>query len=418
MRINSFRRLLCLGLGLLLVLPATARAEVTSDAMPYVTVSDIHGKTIRLSRLIMGTDHLGKVPLSQTLEVLDEAARLGINAFDTAPIYANDIEAKLGQWVQRQQRNDLHVITKGGFPHDRGPGTYESRLRGSREQIVRNIREEVSASHRRLPRGIAIYLMHRDDADFNRYQRVKRAQTPVTTILDALSDPQLRSYYGMIGVSNWHTERVNQAKLAAASRPDRLQPLFNSPYFSLFEMGQTTIHSGGVQVTHADLMNPGFQPGVHLMTYSPLGGFSIVRPGWEAARARALSLQKTQDRYWGHVAEALFHPANARRYARAKAFTQGFNRTHRTTYTLDQMLNAYVMAHPRADFVVIGPRTVEQLRRTVQALALAKDLRRGDLDYLYDGAVPSPVTAKGALLPSGSANGVPTKKSGVEFAVH
>ena len=82
------------------------------------------------------------------------------------------------------------------------------------------------------------------------------------------------------------------------------------------------------------------------------------------------------------------------------------------------MLNAYVMAHPRADFVVIGPRTVEQLRRTVQALALAKDLRRGDLDYLYDGAVPSPVTPKGAFLPSGSANGVPTKKSGVEFAVH
>lgn len=355
--------------------------------MPRLPVGEPPGQSHHFSRLILGTDHLGKVPLAQTHAVLAEAVRLGINAFDTAPIYAGDIELKLGRWLRATGRDDLHVITKGGFPHDIGPGNYRSRLAGGVPTITAEVLEEARASRQRLGRPIALYLMHRDDGDFDSHHPIPRPQSPASDIVQALNDPRLRANFGLLGVSNWRTERVAEAR--AARRPGSLAPVANSPYFSLLEMGKTTIHTGGVQVTHAQMMDPHFQPGVKLMTYSPLGGFSIVRPGWAEAEAQARRLERTGDRYWGRLREAIFHPTNAARFRRAEAFTQRFNAKHHTHHSLDQVLHAYVLAHPRTDFVVIGPRTVAQLRRTVASLELAKALTPADLDELH-GGLPAP----------------------------
>ncbi|PKL77119.1 MAG: hypothetical protein CVV27_06785 [Candidatus Melainabacteria bacterium HGW-Melainabacteria-1] len=375
-------------LSAFLLASATGLQAQTSSPLPkmeYAEVCEKPGLCLRLSRLILGTDHLGKIPNEQTLQVLDEAAKLGINAFDTAPIYTDSIERRFGDWLKAQRRKDLHVITKGGFPKDIGPGSYRSRLNGTKEHITANILEEVQVSNLSYDAKIDIYLMHRDDADFQNYQRIKRPQTPVQTILEALSDPILRSQYVMVGLSNWETPRVEESQRVAQARPELVRPVCNSPYFSLLEMGAVTIHSGGVQVRHQDMMNPDFQAGVKLMSYSPLGGFSLFSKGWEQARQTALDLKNKKDRYWGHVYDALFHPANEKRYQRALAFTQRFNAKHRTNYTLDQMANAYALAHPRADFLIIGPRSIEQLRRSVQALELAKMLTPDDLEYLYNG---------------------------------
>lgn len=373
---------------LLLVLPLVTTWAQTSlwsgPAMEYIDVGDTPDQVRRMSKLIMGTDHLGKVPNEQTVEVLNEAVRLGINTFDTAPIYAESIEVRFGAWIRAQNRSDLHVITKGGFPRDLGPGTYYSRLRGTHEQMVANVFEQLRWSRKNYDDNIAIYLMHRDDDEFHDYGQTVRPRTPARSILAALSDPWLKRSYAMIGVSNWETARVKETQRAAAEHPELMRPVCNSPYFSLLEMGPVTIHSGGVQVTHADMMNPEFQKGVKLMTYSPLGGFSILSKGWEQAKQNALALKNARDRYWGNVHDAIFHEANEKRFHRAQKFTADFNTRHGTNFTLDQMFNAYVIAHPRTDFVIIGPRTVEQLRRTVQALELAKMLTPEDLDFLYN----------------------------------
>jgi aryl-alcohol dehydrogenase-like predicted oxidoreductase len=374
-----------LALTLLLLVVAVAMAQTFPPlpAMEYVEIGDRPGAVTKLSRLIMGTDHLGKIPNEKTLEVLNEAVKLGINVFDTAPIYTDSIEVRLGAWLRALNRSDLYVITKGGFPRDLGPGTYYSRLRGNKEQIAANVYGELRKSREQYDRPITIYLMHRDDADFQQYQPVERPRTPPIHIVEALSSPRLRENYLMIGLSNWETPRVEESQIVTAGRPDLLRPVCNSPYFSLLEMGSVTIHSGGVQVKHADMMNPDFQKGVKLMTYSPLGGFSIFSPGWETAKQRALDLKNNGDRYWGHVYDALFHEANEKRYFRALEFTKAFNARHGMNVTIDQIVNAYVLAHPRADFLTIGPRTVEQLRRTVQALQISKLLTPEDLEYLY-----------------------------------
>lgn len=409
----------------------------------------------KFSRLILGTDHVaagnwtqeGQKPPSEEAvrEVFTEAARLGINTFDTSPIYVESIENRLGKWIQdsKEQIKDpnfyhlpksnpdkkLYVISKGGFPFDLfylkklppgehsealkkklsetqvlpnpnpdpknwtslqhvPPGTYASRLFGSQSQITGHIAKELGDSYPQLNRDITIYLMHRDDGDFLNFSRVERPQTPVKTIMEALSDPQIRDKFWLLGWSNWTTKRVNESLELANKDQKLVQPILNSPYFSLFEMSGPTIHAGGVQVTHAEMMNLDFQKGIKFMPYSPLGGFSILdqeNPVWERARENAKRQADNGDAYWRNVYKAIFTPENEARFKRVVSFTQEYNSKNNTHYSVDQMVNAYALAHRRMDFLTIGPITVAELHRTVGALKLSKKLSREDLHYLYAG---------------------------------
>jgi aryl-alcohol dehydrogenase-like predicted oxidoreductase len=419
----------------------TAPCQGPGAAMEYVKVcgpDKVGGTACKcISRLVMGTDHLGNfweqwgfpegnnnTPAWKrkvdAQKMLDYAVDKGINLFDTAPIYADGIENTLGAWMQqRKQQNpglELYTLTKGGFPFDLGPGTYDSRLHGSRKEIIKNISEELQWSYPNLHGQIDFYLMHRDDIRFVDYvdrtygdeNGVPRAQTAAKLILEALSDDavhgdiphlkgkSIRSHYTWVGVSNWTTARVGEALQAAKNDPSLLPPVINSPYFSLFEMSGTyTIHSGGVEVTHAEMMNPAFQKGVLIMPYSPLGGFPIIDKGtaanqgkdaWDNARKVAKGLDNNQDRYWGNVYEALFTPENEQRFHRVYAISQTFT-LEGVKYSIDQWLNAYVLAHPRTDLLAVGPIKKEHIDRTAAALELARALRKRPdiLDWLYDG---------------------------------
>jgi len=113
--------------------------------MEYVQLCNpTNSECRRFSRLVMGTDHLaqaGWVSASQpepsighVHAVLDEAARWGINLFDTAPIYVGGVEFKFGKWrTERQTKvlqddfyvdpslnpdRTLYALSKGGFPFD------------------------------------------------------------------------------------------------------------------------------------------------------------------------------------------------------------------------------------------------------------------------------------------------------------
>jgi hypothetical protein len=76
--------------------PGARRAAAPLPPMEYAQLCEAPDRCLILSRLVLGTDHLGKMDSARTIEVLDEAVKLGINTFDTAPIYAETIEARLG----------------------------------------------------------------------------------------------------------------------------------------------------------------------------------------------------------------------------------------------------------------------------------------------------------------------------------
>lgn len=418
-----------------------------SNEMEYVKVCDKGRVCKSFSRLIMGTDHLAQSNWTkegqpepseeQVFEILDEAVRLGINFFDTSPVYVGNIENKVGKWLKLRRRTSssnsqqkLYVLSKGGFPFDllylrklpagihskeltssltkQGilapnlnqqpdgsvslsevpPGTYASRLYGSKDVIKDRIAEEIGHTENNLDGDLTIYLMHRDDHDFIRFKDVPRQQTPVRDIMEALSSPDLARKYWMIGWSNWQTDRVNES-IQLSNKIEKLpKPALNSSYFSLFEMSSRSIHAGGVQVTHAEMMDANFQKGIFQSPYSPLGGFSILdkdEPKWENSKKAAKIKFDSGDAYWQNVYHSIFTEANRARYERAVQFTAKFNRKHNTNYTIDQTLNAYALAHKRTDFLTIGPISIEQLRRTVGSLKYSRMLTEKDINYLYSG---------------------------------
>jgi aryl-alcohol dehydrogenase-like predicted oxidoreductase len=404
----------------------------------------------------MGTDHLAQGDWvfngqsepseEQIFAVLDEAARLGINFFDTAPIYVGGIENKLGKWLNSRRQSlsqesfyynsdlnpdkKVYLLSKGGFPFDLyyakkleagthsealkkvlrenqvlganvspaadrslplsnvPAGTYASRIYGDTAQITKRVSEEVGHTKANLGSDLVVYLMHRDDGDYFKFNEVKRDKMPVQSIMKALSDNKLSDQYALLGWSNWETDRVNQSVQVAASDASLRKPTFNSAYFSLFEMSSRSIHAGGVQVTHSDMMNPNFQKGVMQGPYSPLGGFSILdkpEPRWENAKRSAREKYDAGDAYWQNVFYSVFTEANEARFNRVESFTKKFNNEHNTSYTIDQMINAYALAHKRTDFLTVGPVTVEELRRTVGSLKLSRMLTEKDLEHLYSG---------------------------------
>lgn len=426
-------------------------AEVSP--MEYVSVCDANNNCRKFSRLIMGTDHLiqggwtnqaqAQITKEQAFAVLDEAAKHGINLFDTSPIYVNGVESILDQWLESRRPEiaksgyytdpginpdrKLYTVTKGGVPYDlfyskalpagehseelksvltqrsflgaSSPdgsavlknvpaGTYASRLYGNKGLIVKRVMEEMGHSIGNLDEQFTIYLMHRDDGDFVDFARVKRDQTPVRTIMEALATPELSRNYTYLGWSNWTTDRINESLRLSVNDPALPKPRFNSAYFSLFEMSSRTIHAGGVQVRHAEMMDPAFQRGILQNPYSPLGGFSVLdkeAPTWENAKKAAQLKYDQGDAYWKNVFHAIFTDENQARYNRAAAFAEDFNRARGTRYTVDQMVNAYALAHKRTDFLTVGPITVEQVRRTVASLELSRMLTEDDLNYMHSG---------------------------------
>lgn len=432
----------------------------SAQGMEYLEFVGNDGRTRHFSRLVMGTDHLIQAgwvtddqpePARKDAEaVLDEAARRGINLFDTSPIYVGGVEYALGEWrASRAERakedgfyedpslnpdRALYALSKGGFPFDlfwlkklpagchaaeliaglkkRGilapdavdwrtrdwpltnvpPGTYASHLYCEKQLMIERISGELGHTCQNLKCSIDVYLMHRDDGDAIGFQEIQRAKTPVRRIIEAVSAPEMVAQYKVMGWSNWQTSRVDESIRLAAADAKLARPMINSPYFSLFEMSGRTIHALGVQVTHADMMNPEFQKGIRIMPYSPLGGFSILdkpSPSWENAKQSARKKHEAGDPYWQNVYPAIFTPENEQRWHRALDFLAAFNRKHGTSYTIDQLLNAYVLAHPRTDMLAIGAITVEQVHRTVASLEFSKRLTSRDLDYLYSGS-PAP----------------------------
>jgi aryl-alcohol dehydrogenase-like predicted oxidoreductase len=231
--------------------------------------------------------------------------------------------------------------------------------------------------------------MHRDDGDYMEFKEVSREKTRVRSIMTALSDRELSSKYSLIGWSNWESDRVNESiQLGSSNESGLIRPSFSSSYFSLFEMSSRSIHAGGVQVTHQEMMDSNFQKGIMQNPYSPLGGFSILdkpEPRWENAKQAAKAKFEAGDAYWQNVYASIFTNHNEARFKRVEEFTRRFNSEHQTDFSIDQMINAYALAHRRTDFLTVGPVNIEQLRRTVGALKLSRMLTEENLEYLYSG---------------------------------
>ena len=180
--------------------------------MQYITIKDVCGKEIRISKFIHGSPsgRPGR-SMEETFRVMDRYRELGGNAFDLARFYGYPIlglrEAMLCEYLRsRECRDQVVVITKGGM-NELYDDTSFKRYRINREAILGDFYtscDTLQAS------PIDVFLLHRDDPS-----------QPVSRIMDVLQEVVDTGLVRAIGVSNWSVRRIREANdyAAARSRP-------------------------------------------------------------------------------------------------------------------------------------------------------------------------------------------------------
>ncbi|QQR35053.1 aldo/keto reductase [Devosia oryziradicis] len=273
-----------------------------------------------------------------SFRLMDDYVAAGGNFIDTANVYSAGVSEEIvGRWLKTKPTGlrDLVITTKGRFPMGDGP----NHLGLSRK----NLREALDASLKRLGvEHIDLYQMHAFDA-----------LTPLEETLRFLDD-SIRSgkiaYYGFSNFLGWQlTKAVWIAKSSGYQPPVTLQPQYNLLMRDI----------------EHEIVPAALDAGIGLLPWSPLGG------GWLSGKYKkdqmptgATRLGERPDRggeaYEGRNAKAatwevigaLEEVANARGASMA------------------QVALAWLAVRPAVTSVILGARTVDQLKDNLGAAEL------------------------------------------------
>ena len=173
--------------------------------------------------IALGTmDFGGLIEESRAREYMDAYLEIGGNHIDTARVYGDFVrriqgssEQVIGRWMEDRRCRDKIVLgTKGGHPDF--DSMHSGRL--SHGEVLSDIQRSLD----NLRTGfVDIYWLHRDDES-----------RPVQDILETLTDLVERGITRFVGVSNWKTARIREAK-ACAEAHGLVQIHANQPQFSL-----------------------------------------------------------------------------------------------------------------------------------------------------------------------------------------
>jgi len=333
----------------------------------------VPGKRAPVSRLVFGTLRLHET--ARPLELLDEAWRLGIRAFDTARVYGDgECERVLGEWVRSRAAtgaialDDLTVITKGGC------GAASAFWRPDLDPDA--LRRELDTSLDRLGvDAVDVYVLHRDQLD-------RPVGEICRTMQSFLDDGLIRAW----GVSNWHTDRIEEAMRYATAH--RLEPPACSSLQDSLATPAREPWPGTVFMDDAQRAWYARNPSVAVLGWETLGkGFLAGR--W--SRRDAQDSHDTTDVYSNEWREMRLKGAyltddNFARRDRAARFAEAKG------YRAEHAAIAWCLAQPYESHVITATVNPDHLRSNVRALSLR--LAPQDVDWLATGdagvALPPP----------------------------
>lgn len=286
--------------------------------------------------------------------IIDEYVAGGGNFLDTADVYSSGrSEEIIGAWLAAHPTEAAQIVlaTKGRFPMGTGPndvGTSRRHLRTALEDSLRRLGVE----------HIDLYQMHAWDA-----------LTPLDETLrfldDAISEGKI-GYYGFSNFTGWQlTKATMLAERHGWNRPVTLQP-----QYSLLARG----------IEH-EIVPAALDAGLGLLPWSPLGGGWLsgkyardvpptgsTRLGENPARGMEAWEQRNADpRTWEII-------DTVSRVARAHDASPS------------QVALAWLSAQPAVTSVILGARSITQLRDNLGAVGLA--LEPGELESLTSASAP------------------------------
>jgi aryl-alcohol dehydrogenase-like predicted oxidoreductase len=316
---------------------------------------------LTISRLILGCGNFGGIGSApaffgmgeteaQAAELMDRAWDAGINVFDTADAYGGGLsEAFIGRWLKpRGSRVRDRLVLSSKVFNPVGPGANERGL--SRVHILR----QIDATLTRLQTDrLDLYLTHDIDPD-----------TPVDETLRAFEDLVRAGKVLYVGASNigaWPLARA--IGVSAQHGWTRFQWVQNS--FSLLD-----------RAAERELLPLCADRGIGFTAYSPLAG------GWLTGKYRAGQAYPEGSRMTLRP-EPYQHLTNDRIFDGMARLDDAARARGIDTSTLAL---AWVLAHPRVDAAIIGPRRPSHLERAIAALEVPlRPAEAAALAGLFDG---------------------------------
>ncbi|CAN5310527.1 aldo/keto reductase [soil metagenome] len=283
-----------------------------------------------LSVLVLGTS-VYRHAADTSADLLDAWFELGGNVVDCGREYGES-ERVLGQWLRtNDRRGDVVVITKGGHQE-------QDRRRVTPPDISADLLESLGVLG---AESIQIYMLHRDDPSQS-----------VGPLVEMLNEHHRAGRIGAFGCSNWRTTRLDEANAYARSH-DLEVISCSSPGLSLARQREPP-WPDCVSADDADSRAWYERAGMPVFAWSSqAAGFFARVDGPEVLRV-----------YGGED--------NRERLRRASELGK------RIGHTANEVALAWVLAQPFPTYAIIGPRTVDELHRSVAALEieLTPDERR------------------------------------------
>ena len=317
--------------------------------------------TLGRSGTVVSTQCLGTMTFGAEADeatsgtILEAFVEAGGTFLDTADVYSKGVsEEIIGRWLKDhpEDAKNLVVATKGRFPMGEGPND----LGLSR----RHLRRALDDSLRRLDvEHVDLYQMHAWDG-----------LTPIEETLRFLEDAVTAgkiSYYGFSNYLGWQvTKAVHTARAHGWTPPVTLQPQYNLLVRDIEQEVVPACLDGGLGLLPWSPLAGGWLTGKYQRDTTPTGE---SRLGEDPERGmEAWGPRNAQERTWA-VVDAVARVATE----------QGV--------TSAQVALAWVGAQPAVTSVILGARTVEQLRDNLAAAEL--ELGEDQLQRLT--AVSAPV---------------------------
>ena len=284
---------------------------------------------LKVSRFCLGTMNFGmETDERESFSILTGALGMGINFFDTADHYGlpegrGITEEIIGRWLAQDHSRRSQIVLATKAYHQVGEGVNRRGL------SAYHIRQACEDSLRRLQTDhIDLYQMHHIDR-----------QTPWEEIWQAMEQLVREGKVIYVGSSNFAAWHIVQAQEAAAQR--NFMGLVSEQ--SLYNLRARTVEMEVIPACRAY--------GLGLLPWSPLGGGLLGGKIGNQVRRRQEEVSQDRSRFESQI-EAY------ERFCQEKGEEPAL------------VALAWLLHNPVVTAPIIGPRTVEQLEKSMRALEI------------------------------------------------
>lgn len=305
--------------------------------------------SVNINNFVLGAGRLGDPKYKkECFNILDRYLDLCYNTLDVARAYENGLcEEFLGEYLKNKNREDVILISKGGFPLSRKE-MHKTRL--SKEELQKDIDASLKALNTDY---VDIYFLHRDDC-------LKTPEELIETANEFIKQGKTRE----IGASNWTAGRIQQANDYAIK--NNLKPFTVSQINYSYALTTPALTGDITHITMNDIEYMWYKE-----TQFPIIAYSVQAKGFFSKQISKEELKPSGKLSYLPLKE------NFRRFERIKKLSEEKN------IPIPALLLSYVLSKDINSAVIGGFSKTEQLNESLVGIDLR--LTEKELHYLDKG---------------------------------